>query len=166
MSWRCRMAPHIGQVLTFLNPKDPLCFGVRSWWRKNLPEIQLLNPGLSVSIQELSYGEPQMFVQYCHQDQRMVRIAGVTEDELEEIMEAVVTYGMHHAVVQRPRADDGGDLNIMEHVQNFAYGETFMARLEVQPPMDPGLRIPNATDDPGQRPRTMWPRNNGYKFMP
>ena len=166
MSWRGRFSPHVGQLLTFLNPKDPLCFGVRSWWRKNLPELQALNPGCTVSIQELSYGEPQMYVQYCHHDQRIIRLAGVTEQELDEIMEAVVTYGQNHAVVQRPRTDDGGDPLHYEHINSFGYAETYMARRETQPPMDANLRLPVGTDDPGQKPRTMWPRNNGYKFFP
>ncbi|CBH18782.1 hypothetical protein, conserved [Trypanosoma brucei gambiense DAL972] len=111
MSWRARFTPCVASLTVWLNPKDPNCFGVRNWWRNNLPELQLLNPFCSFTIQELSFGEPHMYINYTPTDQRMIRLAGATEDECEDIMEACITYGMNHAIIERPRTDDGGDLS-------------------------------------------------------
>eukprot|EP00759_Apiculatamorpha_spiralis_P052422 PhF_6_TR5702/c0_g1_i1/m.8401/K03946/NDUFA2; NADH dehydrogenase (ubiquinone) 1 alpha subcomplex subunit 2 len=166
MAWRCRFSPCIGSVLSFINPKDPLCYGVRSWWRKNMTELQLLNPGCTVSIQELSYGEPVMYVQYSHHDQRVVRLTGTTEEEMDEIMQACVTYGMNHAQQMRPHVDDGGDPLLTANIISFSYAESYIARLEMIPPNDSTVRTTMGVDDPGQKVRTLYPRNDGTKIAP
>jgi hypothetical protein len=137
---------------------------VRNWWRNNLPEIQLLNPYCIITIQELSFGEPFMSVAYSPLDQRMVRLAGATEEEVEDIMEACVTYGSHHAIFERPAADDGGDLINQPNIINFGYTESFNSKLEVMPPVSTGQHTPEGVDDPGQKPR-VWPRNTGTKII-
>ena len=106
-----------------------------------------------------------MTVNYSPIDQRMVRLAGATEEECDDIMEAIITYGQNHAVIERPRADDGGDIINQPLVINFGYTESFMSKLEVSPPADMGQRTPEGVDDPGQRPR-LWPRNIGAKLVP
>lgn len=165
MSWRCRFSPNIGSVLTCINPKDPLCFGVRSWWRTNLPELQILNPVTNFSIQEVSLGEPFMYVMYSPIDQRQVRLAGCTEEELEDILEACVTYGQNHAIIERPRADDAGDPMMMDYINSFGYTESFMSKIDVMPPASCGHHTNEGVDDPGQKPR-VYPRNTGVKIMP
>jgi hypothetical protein len=165
MSWRGRFSPNVGCIATFINPKDPACFGVRSWWRTNLPELQLLNPMTTFSIQELSFGEPYMFVNYSPNDQRLVRLAGATEEEVEDILEACVNYGQNHAIIERPRTDDGGDPLIMDYINSFGYTESFMSKIDVTPPADIGHRTNEGVDDPGQKPR-VYPRNTGVKIMP
>ncbi|CBZ29717.1 conserved hypothetical protein [Leishmania mexicana MHOM/GT/2001/U1103] len=165
MSWRARFTPCVGSLTVWLNPKDPNCFGVRNWWRNNLPELQLLNPFCTFTIQELSFGEPHMYVNYTPTDQRMIRLAGATEEECEEIMEACITYGMNHAIIERPRTDDGGDLVNQPAITSFGYTESFTAKLEVTPPADIGQKTTEGVDDPGQKPR-LYPRNVGCKLMP
>lgn len=165
MSWRARFSPAVGSIVTFINPKDPACFGVRAWWRNNLPELQLLNPMCVFSIQELSFGEPHMFVSYSPQDQRVIRMAGATEDEVGDMMEACVTYGTNHAIVERPRTDDGGDPLMSHNVISFGYTDSFLAKLELIPPANTGSHTPEGVDDPGQKPR-VWPRNPGTKLVP
>lgn len=159
------MTPAIGNICVFLNPKDPNCFGVRNWWRNNLPELELLNPMCTMSIQEMSFGEPHMFLQYSPVDMRMVRLAGATEEEFEDIMESCVTYGTNHALLERPRTDDGGDLVNQSLITNFGYTESFMSKLEVSPPSDTGMKTTDGIDDPGQKARVM-PRNAGLKLAP
>ena len=165
MSWRARFSPCVGSVVVFVNPKDPHCFGVRSWWKNNLTELQILNPMCNFSIQEFSFGEPQMFVSYSPLDQRMVRLAGSTEEEVEDIMQSCVTYGMNHAIVERPRTDDGGEPLMCEAINSFGYTDSFLSKLDLTPPADVGQRTPEGVDDPGQKPR-VWPRNTGYKLQP
>lgn len=67
--------------MVWINPKDPNCFGVRNWLRRNLAELQLLNPLFELSMQEYTTGEPIMYVMYNINDSRMIRLAGCTEDE-------------------------------------------------------------------------------------
>lgn len=165
MSWRARFTPSIGCMTVWLNPKDPNCFGVRNWWRTNLPELQLLNPFCSFSIQELTFGEPHMHVTYSGLDERMVRLAGATEEEVEDIMEACVTYGANHSITERPRTDDGGDLINQPSIISFGYMESFQSKLEVTPSCDIGQRFVNGVDDPGQKPRLL-PRNVAMKLVP
>jgi hypothetical protein len=165
MSWRVRFAPSVGSLVTFLNPKDPHCFGVRSWWRTNLPELQVINPGCTFSIQELSFGEPYMFVNYSPLDQRIVRLAGATEEEMDDIMESIVTYGSNHAIIERPRTDDGGDPLNQEIINSFGYTESFNSKLEVKPAGDVGHSTSEGVDDPGQKPKR-FPRNASTKFSP
>jgi hypothetical protein len=165
MSWRGRFSPNIGAIATFINPKDPACFGVRGWWRTNLPEMQLLNPMTTFSIQEMSFGEPYMFVNYSPVDQRLIRLAGATEEEMDDIMEACVNYGQNHALIERPRTDDGGDPLIMDYINSFGYTESFMSKIDCTPPADVGHRANEGVDDPGQKPR-VYPRNTGVKIMP
>ncbi|CCW60327.1 unnamed protein product [Phytomonas sp. EM1] len=165
MSWRARFTPCIGSIIVWLNPKDPNCFGVRNWWRNNMPELQLLNPFCIFTIQELSFGEPHMHIIYTPTDQRMIRLAGATEEECEDIMEACITYGMNHVILDRPRTDDGGDLINQPAVISFGYMESFTAKLEVCPPADIGQRTTEGVDDPGQKPR-VYPRNIGCKLIP
>ena len=165
MSWRARFSPNIGSVVSFINPKDPACFGVRSWWRVNLPELQRLNPLTLFTIQELNFGEPHMFVSYSPQDQRVIRLAGTTEEEMNDIMQACVTYGTNHAIVERPRTDDGGDPLTSHTVISFGYTDSFLAKLDLTPPADMGQSTPQGVDDPGQKPR-VWPRNIGAKIVP
>ena len=165
MSWRARFTPSIGTISVWLNPKDPHCFGVRNWWRTNLPELQLLNPFCAFSIQELSFGEPHMFVTYSGLDQRMIRLAGATEEEVDDIMEACVTYGSNHAIIERPRTDDGGDLTNQPIIINFGYMESFQSKLEVTPPADIGQKTTHGIDDPGQAARVQ-PRTGGVKLIP
>lgn len=165
MSWRARFSPCVSNITVWLNPKDPNCFGVRNWWRKNLPELQLLNPMCMFSIQELSFGEPHMYISYTPLDQRMIRLAGSTEEECEDIMEACITYGMNHAILDRTRADDGGDLVNQPAIISFGYTESFNAKLEVRPPADLGQNTTEGVDDPGQKPR-VYPRNVGLKLIP
>lgn len=149
----------------WLNPKDPNCFGARNWWRNNLPELQLLNPYCTFSIQEISFGEPHMFVNYTPIDQRMVRLAGATEEECEDIMEACATYGSNHAILVKPDVDDGGEIHNQPLITSFGYTESFTSKLEVTPPADIGQKTAEGVDDPGQHPR-VYPRTTGYKIMP
>lgn len=165
MSWRSRISPNIGSMMTFINPKDPACFGVRAWWRTNMPELQLLNPMCTFSVQEISFGEPYIYINYSPVDQRLIRIAGATGEEMEDIMEACVNYGQNHALIERPRTDDGGDPLVMDYINSFGYTETWISKIDVQPPADIGHKTPEGVDDPGQKPR-VWPRNAGYKIMP
>lgn len=165
MSWRARFSPNVGAIVVFINPKDPHCFGVRNWWRTNLTELQILNPACNFSIQELSFGEPQMFVTYSPLDQRVVRLAGATEDEVEDIMSSCVTYGANHAIVERPRTDDGGDPLTQGTLNSFGYTDSFISKLDVSPPGNVGQHTPEGVDDPGQKPR-WYPRNTGAKLMP
>jgi hypothetical protein len=165
MSWRCRFAPCIGQVMTFLNPKDPTCFGVRQWWRNNLPELQMLNPTTNFTIQELSFGEPYMHVAYSGHDIRIIRLAGATEEEFTDIIQACVTYGNNHSLIDRPRNDDGGDPLLNQVIINFGYTDSFLAKLEKGPLLNLGQGTTFGVDDPGQRARMM-PRNLGSKITP
>eukprot|EP00672_Neobodo_designis_P017298 CAMPEP_0174827568 /NCGR_PEP_ID=MMETSP1114-20130205/805_1 /TAXON_ID=312471 /ORGANISM="Neobodo designis, Strain CCAP 1951/1" /LENGTH=165 /DNA_ID=CAMNT_0016061231 /DNA_START=208 /DNA_END=705 /DNA_ORIENTATION=+ len=165
MSWRARFSPLIGGVITYINPKDPACFGVRGWWRTNLPELQLLNPMTNFTISEIAFGEPIMYIQYSPHNMRLIRIAGATEEEIEDILEACVNYGQNHAIVERPRGDDAGDPTVMDWISSFGYTETFMAKIDVTAPADVGQRTNEGVDDPGQKPR-VYPRNTGIKIMP
>ena len=166
MSWRARITPHIMSITTYINPKDPHCFGVRNWWRMNLPELQLLNPQAQLTVQETSYGEPYMFLHYSVSDQRMVRLAGATEDEVEDIMQAAISYGINHTIPVDPMVDGGNSQAVAgDNIINFGYTESFTSKLEVRPSADMGHSTTLGYDDPGQRPRVM-PRNNGFKVMP
>lgn len=165
MSWRARFTPCVGNMVLWINPKDPNCFGVRNWWKNNVPELQMLNPFCNFNMQEITFGEPHMHVAYSPIDHRMIRLAGATEEEMEDIMEACITYATNHAVQEKERADDGGDATNSANIISFGYTESFMAKLEVSPPADIGQRTTEGVDDPGQKPRLM-PRNVGYKLMP
>ena len=123
MSWRARFSPNLSNVFTFINPKDPACYGVRHWWKTNLPELQALNPLCRFDIQELSFGEPFMFAVYTEHDQRMLRLTNTTPEEMDSIMEACVTYGMNHALLPRHAGDDGGNKDQEKLVINFGYAE-------------------------------------------
>lgn len=164
MSWRARFSPTVATISVWLNPKDPNCFGVRNWWRTNLPEIQMLNPYTNFSIQEISFGEPHMHIAYSPIDQRMVRLAGATEEECEDIMEACVTYGANHAILEKGRGD-GGDVSTQPLITSFGYCESFTSKLEVIPPAEIGQRFAEGVDDPGQKPR-VYPRNTAFKIVP
>jgi len=165
MSWRARFTPAVSTVVVWLNPKDPMCFGVRNWVRMNLPEIQLLNPQLQMTVQEITFGEPHMIVTFSPTEQRTVRLAGATEDECEDVMKSIVTYGDTHAVLNRPRADDGGEVINQPNIISFGYSESFLAKLEVSVSCDMGQTSTMGIDDPGQVPR-LFPRNTGTKILP
>jgi hypothetical protein len=106
-----------------------------------------------------------MFVFYTPIDQRMIRLAGATEEEVDDIMEACVTYGSNHAILEKPRADDGGDLHNQPIITNFGFTESFTSKLEMTPPADIGQKTSEGVDDPGQHPR-VYPRTTAYKIMP
>lgn len=164
MSWRARFSPGCGVITTYINPKDPQCFGVRNWFRKNLPELQLLNPCTNFQVQELNFGEPKMMVGYGEMDQRMIRLAGATEEEMEDIMQAVSNYADSHVTLEAERADDaGGPTSTQPLIINFGYAESFHAKLEVIPSNNLGQNELDGIDDPGQRPRVL-PRND-YKIV-
>ena len=165
MSWRARFTPNLSFVFCTLNPKDPNCFGLRSWLKNNLAEVQLLNPTLNFQVMENSYGEPLMVLNFNQTDQRMVRVAGVTEEELDDIFEASITYAMNHVALERPRADDGIDPLLANTINNFSYTDSFISKMEVFPPADRGQHQTFGTDDPGQKPRQL-PRNQNQKIMP
>ena len=165
MSWRARFSPGCGLITTYINPKDPQCFGVRNWWRKNLPELQLLNPTTNFQIQELNFGEPKMIVSYGQMDDRLVRLAGATEDEVEDIMCAISNYADNHVIADNDRADDAcGPTSTQVLITNFGYTESFNAKLEVVPSNNMGQNELEGIDDPGQRARLL-PKND-YKFIP
>lgn len=106
-----------------------------------------------------------MYIAYSPIDQRMVRLAGATEEECEDIMEACITYGSNHAIIEKPRTDDGGDISNQPIITSFGYTESFNSKLEVAPPADIGQKFAEGVDDPGQRPR-VYPRNIGHKLVP
>ena len=163
MSWRARFSPGCGLITTYINPKDPQCFGVRNWWRTNLPELQLLNPTCNFQIQELNFGEPKMIISYGEMDQRMVRLAGATEDEVEDIMCAISNYADSHVIQEGAASDDGGGPTSKQTlITNFGYAESFHAKMEVAPSNNVGQNELEGIDDPGQRARVL-PKND-YKF--
>lgn len=174
MSWRGRLSPVVRTVSTFLNPKDPMCFGVRNWWRQNLPELQMLNPQTSFQIQELSFGEPHMIVWYTHTDNRLIRLAGATEEEMDEIMEAVGTYANTHAIIDYDGMPiDDGSTQItgasgaaLRPIISFGYAESFLAKLEPKSPSYASESfVADAVDDPGQKLRKMQ-NNSELKLLP
>lgn len=123
-----------------------------------MPELQLLNPYTALSVQELTFGEPIMFVVYSNVDHRIIRLAGATEEEVEDIIHAVVTWGENHARAERGRCDDGGDPLVDNWMINFQYTDSFIAKSEIMPPWDASNRQTEGSDDPGQHVR-VWPRN-------
>ncbi len=165
MSWRARFTPNLSYVMCTLNPKDPNCFGLRSWLRNNLTEIQMLNPALVFHVHETTFGEPNMTLDFTSLDQRVVRLAGVTESELDEIFEASIAYSANHVVIERGRADDGGEPTLSQLINNFSYTDSFISKMEVFPPGDRGQHQTFGVDDPGQRPKVL-PRNSGVKITP
>lgn len=165
MSWRARFHPNLSYVLCTLNPKDPNCFGLRSWLKNNLSEVQVLNPGMNFQVHETSFGEPQMILNFTALDQRMVRLAGVTEEELDDIFEAAISYSTNHVPLEKGRADDGTDPVIAHIINNFSYTDSFISKIEVFPPADRGQHQTFGVDDPGQKPKVL-PRNQGVKIMP
>ena len=147
-----------------MNPKDPNCFGLRSWLKNNLAEIQVLNPAMNFQVHETSFGEPQLILNFSALDQPMVRLAGVTEEELDDIFESAITYSTNHVALERNRGDDGGDPVLSNVIKNFSYTDSFLSRIEVFPMADRGQSLTFGTDDPGQKPKVL-PRN-GFKMMP
>lgn len=169
MSWRARMTPNLKQIMVMINPKDPMCFGVRNWWRKNIPEMQLLNPKGEYTMQEMSFGEPHLYLLYNQIDSRLVRLAGCTEEEMEEIMEAAVVYANTHAIPDKAQADDNSDgstIHQLVPILSFGYAENFLARLE------PNLRgqasldkwFLDSVDDPGQKAKVL-PNNHWGRML-
>jgi hypothetical protein len=165
MSWRCRLTPAVQSVTCFLNPKDPLCFGVRNFWRKNMAEIRQLNPTMGLHFMETTVGEPVMQVIYTPVDYRFIRIAGATEEEIEDIMASVVSYGDNHAVLMQNQADDGGDPVWSMPVINFGFADSHFARVCGRTDREDGMATTDGVDDPGQKPRLLMPRNNCLKLI-
>lgn len=163
--WRARFTPHLPLVFCTLNPKDPNCFGLRNWLKNNLTEIQLLNPKVHFHVYESSFGEPAAILNMSRMDQRLVRLAGATEEELDDIFEAAITYSTNHIMQERIRADDGTDPLVAHVINNFSYTDSFISKLEVKPAGDRGQHQTFGNDDPGQKPKVL-PRNNNVKIMP
>eukprot|EP00743_Colponemidia_sp_Colp-15_P019871 GILK01025495.1.p1 GENE.GILK01025495.1~~GILK01025495.1.p1 ORF type:complete len:164 (-),score=5.71 GILK01025495.1:47-538(-) len=163
MSWRARFSPNITNIVVFLNPKDPNCFGVRSWIRNILPEIRLLNPETGFSIQELSFGEPTMYVGYTLSDQRSIRLAGATEDETDDIMAALTNYAATHALREKGR--DDATRNADYRIVNFGFAESFNTKIDSLPLESNGQELVDGIDDQGQMAR-VYARNNGLKLLP
>lgn len=160
MSWRARFSPVVGNITIYLNPKDPNCFGVRSFLRNNLAELRVLNPETSFNVQELSFGEPNLFVGYNFNDQRNVRLAGATEEEAEDIFASIALYGDSHAVPERFKNDNANDGN---RVINFGFAESFNIKNDGLPFFDVNQTQVDAVDDPGQAGRVL-SRNNFFKL--
>eukprot|EP00658_Telonema_sp_P-2_P018146 TRINITY_DN17117_c0_g2_i1.p1 TRINITY_DN17117_c0_g2~~TRINITY_DN17117_c0_g2_i1.p1 ORF type:complete len:107 (+),score=19.02 TRINITY_DN17117_c0_g2_i1:302-622(+) len=104
-----------------------------------------------------------MIISYGEMDQRMVRLAGATEDEVEDIMCAISNYADSHVVMESTQADDaGGPTATQTLITNFGYAESFHAKMEVKPTNNVGQDQLEGIDDPGQRARVL--PVNDYKF--
>jgi hypothetical protein len=165
MSWRARFTPSLPFCFITLNPKDPNCFGLRNWLKNNLTEIQILNPRANVQVYESSFGEPAMVMHFTRLDQRLVRLAGATEEEIDDIFEASINYAANHVSQERHLADDGTDPLVANIINNFSYTDSFISKMEVLPPADRGQHQTFGVDDPGQKPRRL-PRNDNVKISP
>lgn len=184
MSWRCRFVPVVKTCRAWINPKDPNCYGLRAWWLANQKEIMYLNPGLDFSIEETPVGEPVIDINYQFNDRRVIRAAGATAEEMEEIMKAVVDYGVKLApktkavhwpsvaVVDKghrePDGHAGPTAEQRSLVVNFDLPCTVRARMDPYLLMNrhvrEGLWDVRRPDDPGQLPKRM-PHNGHDKLV-
>ncbi|CAM8975844.1 unnamed protein product [Rhodiola kirilowii] len=93
MAWKAPFSRSLKELRILFCQTSQASAPARSFVEKNYKELKTLNPKLPILIRECSGTEPQMWARYDMGVEKGIRLEGLTEQQISEVLEQLAKVG-------------------------------------------------------------------------
>jgi len=106
MSWRALLSTVFQELRITYCVESPKSFGVKNFFHKNYAELKLLNPRLPIALRSAPKAEAKIIARYTWGIERMVKLDGKSETEVEDALRKLLELKTHPSQEQIPKIPD------------------------------------------------------------